>query len=101
MKELLTLLLTPPNIPQCCRNVCSRMLEDFHKFGSSCWSNLPEAEVALELGNAIHTGTLPQVTNNCMTYTAETVQSSELGNKLDKQRTEVPFNPLCNAQKKE
>jgi len=70
-KELLTLLLTPPNIPQCCRNVCSRMLEDFHQFGSSGWSNLPEAEVPPELGNAIHTGTLSQVTNNFMTYTAQ------------------------------
>lgn len=98
MKELLTLLLTPPNIPQCCRNVCSRTLEDFHKFGSSGWSNLPEAEVPLEPGNATHTRTLPQVTNNFMTYTPETFQSSELGNRPDKQRIEVPFNLSCNAQ---
>ena len=98
MKELLTLLLTPPNIPQCCRNVCSRMLENFHKFGSSSWSNLPEAEVPPELGNTIHTWTLPQVTNNFVTYMAQTVQPSELGYRPDKQRTEAVFNLLCNAQ---
>jgi len=74
------------------------MLEDFHKFGSSGWSNLPEAEVPLESGNVIHTGTLPQVSHNFMTYTAETVQSSELDNRPDKQRSEVPLNLSCNAQ---
>jgi len=98
LKELLTLLLTPPSTPQCCRNVCSGVLEDFHKFGSSGWSNLPEAEVPPELGTTIHTGTLPQVTNNLMTYTAETVHTSELGYRLDEQRTEVPFNLLCTVQ---
>jgi hypothetical protein len=59
LKELLTLLLAPPNIPGSCRNFCSQMLEDFHKFGSSAWSNLPEAEVTPELDNTIHTRTLP------------------------------------------
>jgi hypothetical protein len=78
LKELLTLLLTPPNIPRCCHNVCSQMLEDFHKFWSSGWSNLPEAEVLPEVGNIIHTGTLPQVTNNFMIYTAKTVQGGPL-----------------------
>jgi hypothetical protein len=57
LKELLTLLLTPPIIPHCCHNVCSRLLEDFHKFGSSGWRNLPEDEVQSELGNAIQRDT--------------------------------------------
>jgi hypothetical protein len=79
LKELLTLLLTPPNIPRCCRNVCSRMLEDFHKFGSSGCSNLPEAEVLPEVGNTIHTVTLAHVTNNFVIYTAEKVRGRQTG----------------------
>jgi hypothetical protein len=57
LKDLLTVLLTPPNIPQCCRNVCSRTLEDFHKFGSSGWSNLPEAELIRLLAEVTNTST--------------------------------------------
>ncbi|XP_069701106.1 uncharacterized protein C12orf56-like [Periplaneta americana] len=45
LKALLTLLVTPPNIPHRYYNTCSRMLEDFHEFCSSGWSNLPEAEL--------------------------------------------------------
>jgi hypothetical protein len=45
LKELLTLLITPPNIPCRYHSTCSRMLEDFHEFGSTGWNNLPEAEV--------------------------------------------------------
>jgi hypothetical protein len=45
LKGLLTLLLTPPNIPPRHRTVCCRMLEDFREFSSAGWTNLPEAEV--------------------------------------------------------
>jgi hypothetical protein len=60
LKELLTLLVTPPNIPHMYQNTCSRMLEDFHEFGSSGCSNLPEAKVTQEPGDSSCTGRLAQ-----------------------------------------
>ncbi|KAJ9577471.1 hypothetical protein L9F63_005972, partial [Diploptera punctata] len=45
LKRLLLLMVMPPHIPLRYRNTCSHMLEDFHEFSSSGWSNLPEAEV--------------------------------------------------------
>jgi hypothetical protein len=96
LKELLTLLLTPPNIPRSCHNICSRLLEDFHKFGSAGWSNLPEAEVISELSNDIHTGTLPQATNNLVIYTTTIGQSIELGYRLDSHRIKTA---CANGQK--
>jgi hypothetical protein len=48
LKDLLTLIITPSNIPHPYHNTCSRMLEDFYEFGSSGWSNLPEAKVTQE-----------------------------------------------------
>lgn len=46
LKGILTLLVTPPSIPNRHRTVCCRMLEDFREFGSAGWTNLPEAEVS-------------------------------------------------------
>jgi hypothetical protein len=63
LKGLLMLLITPPHIPHRYHNTCSRMLENFHEFGSSGWSNLPEAEVTSELVGTICTGRLAQTVN--------------------------------------
>jgi tRNA U54 and U55 pseudouridine synthase Pus10 len=57
LKGLLTLLVSPPNIPPRHCTVCCRMLEDFSEFGSAGWTNLPEAQVnntACDGGHNIH-----------------------------------------------
>ncbi|XP_021921008.1 uncharacterized protein C12orf56-like [Zootermopsis nevadensis] len=57
LQELLALLVTPPSIPHAYRNACSRMLEDFHEFGSSGRSNLPEAELIRSLAEVTNVST--------------------------------------------
>ncbi|PNF34699.1 hypothetical protein B7P43_G05481 [Cryptotermes secundus] len=57
LKRLLTLLVTPPSIPNRHRTVCCHMLEDFREFGSGGWTNLPEAELIKMLAEVTNVST--------------------------------------------